>query len=100
MRFERKKSNTEALKPLIIRPKEHASLFKSKDAARCLKMASKPDIEKARKMNIPLLKSKPIQKQEPKLIFSSHEKARNLLGSKSKKSKGKKLEKYLRPVVL
>ena len=101
--FDRKKSNTEALRPLIIKPKEHATLFKQKCQPQKLPRGSKGDSEKSKKLPGAQLKSKfPVtqESKDKKLIFSTHEKARDALASRSKKGKGKKLEKYLRPGAL
>ena len=83
----RKKSNTEALKPLIIKSKEHAALFKSKrvdmkiheyshSTAVDIK-TSKKSIQK--KSKYPLKLESRRNNGKNTLIFSSQEKARNTL---------------------
>jgi hypothetical protein len=89
IRYDRK-GNTEALRPLIIKPKEHASLFKSKDTTQKIGMSPKSTLDKARKSTQMQLKYKQAAHVENKLVFSSHDKAKSMLGSKVKKSKIKK----------
>lgn len=97
------KSNTEALRPLIIKPKEHASLFKQKCQPQKLPRGSKGDTDKSKKLPGAQIKSKfPVNHEvkDKKLIFSTHEKARDALASRNKHGKANKLEKYLRPGAL
>jgi hypothetical protein len=94
--FLRKKSNTEALKPLISMSKKHAPLFKSKP----LKGLRRYENIKDKKSKDVEIKSKLVPKVKSKLVFSSQEKARNTLASKTRKTKPNKLEKYLHPGAL
>mmetsp|Transcript_26957 Transcript_26957/g.23801 ORF Transcript_26957/g.23801 Transcript_26957/m.23801 type:complete len:156 (+) Transcript_26957:289-756(+) len=92
--FESKNSITEAMKPLTIKPKDHASLFKSKPVF----IREKSEKEKIKKQGLAQIRSKfPTQPKSQRMVFTSQEKARNALGSRGKKVKPKKLEKYLRP---
>ena len=85
---------TEALRPLIIKPKDNALLFKNKLPEIKDKKVRKI-YDKAKKANLYHLQTKVSGKtNSQKIVFSSQEKARNVLGLKSQK--GKKLERYLR----
>ena len=78
---------------MIIKPKEHASLFKNKLVYSKDKV-TKEMFEKTKKPNLSQLSSKfSAQAKSQRMVFTSQEKARNELGSKTKKGKLKKQEK-------